>query len=339
MGRLGRGRRAEVSTLHLIPGLSAGGALRQHLRASGDAGRVIALYDCFDIGAIPRGDDPLEVAIRRGRAEATRTGDAEFAARAADDMAALAMAVDSAEGIALWAGETLQEQFALAFAIALATHRGKADSLALHQLHLPGPLKSIGNHQPGDFAEAPKARPLTRAEAALYPALWRALQAPTPEPLLALRRDPALPVPLRAALDAHFARFPHAATGLGAREERVLAQLSEEWRLGAHLISHALAWWEDAMIDMVGDLDLLTILRSFAARPEDQPVVEIREEGRARFGFSARLTAYGAALARGGASLVEDGGIDAQIGGVRIVSGAGPLWLRTGGAEILARRD
>lgn len=324
------------ATLHLVPGLAAGGALRQHLRAVGDGGRVMALYDCFDAGAIPRHDDPLEVALRRGRAMVTRTGDAEFAPRAEDDMAALAQAMEAAGSITLWAGETLQEQFALGFMVALAMGRGWGGKLALRQHRMGGIAKALGALRTREFAEVPGPRPLTRDEAALYTLLWEGLQAPTPAPLIALRRAPALPPPLRAALDAHFARFPHAATGLGGREARVLAQLADGWRPAARIIAHALAWSEEEACDMVGDMELLGLLRGFARRPEDQPVVETREGSGDRFGFSARLTAYGAALAGGAASLVEDGGIDMQIAGVRLVSGAGPIWLRTGGADILA---
>ncbi|MBY6155650.1 DUF1835 domain-containing protein [Vannielia litorea] len=328
-----------IAQLHVIPGLAAAGQLRGYLREAGETGRVIGLYDCFDVGAISRHDDPLEVAVRRGRAMVTRTGDAEFAPRAEDDMAALTQAMEAAEGITLWAGETLQEQFALGFMVALAVGRGWGGKLALRQHRMDGIAKCLGVLRTEEFAEVPGPRPLSRDETTLYTLLWEGLQASTPEPLITLRRSPALPVTFRAALDAHFSRFPHVATGLGVREERVLAQLSEAWRPAAQVIGYALAWGEEAVVDEVGDLDLLDLLRGFSRRPEDQPLVEIREGSDDRFGFSARLTPYGAALAGGAASLVEDGGIDVQIGGVRMVSGAGPLWLQTGGAEILSRLD
>ncbi|MDF1871844.1 DUF1835 domain-containing protein [Vannielia sp.] len=336
LGWIGRRQRTRLrKTLHIVPGLTAGGRVRAAMKSRGSNAPVVALFDLFEAGHVPTLDDPVAFVLARAEDMARSYDDDSFITRAEEDIRLLLRSGEAATRIELWAGGTLQEQLALAFTIALTAQQGWAEKLALHQMLPPGDLPGLPLLSKEVYAATPEAAPLSPQLLRLYQALWDGFTAPSPEQLLTLRRSPALPSIMAAALDSHFARFPHAATGLGTREERLIAAISAHPGPLSRAIAQALGDTRPPLVDACGDLTFLETVNRLARLPEKAPVLTLGESGKTPMSRNVQLTPYGEALAAGGASLLADGGVDDWIGGTRVRSGDAPMWVRTGGAGFL----
>jgi len=207
----------------------------------------------------------------------------------------------------------------------IAFHEGHAPSVATldcEQFDMLGPWRALDTRRATEFAAA-----------------WEAVSAATPQGLVdyCARKPRKADDPVQT-LRAFLSRYPAADTGLPLWDRILLESCRAHGPDAARVVGHAMAH-EPPYPDWPGDDTLFRRLKHMADTALPHPLVRmIGDPGSIR---TARvtLTKAGERVLDGAANAIALNGIDDRVGGVRLDSAAGALWVHEGETLVPAGPD
>jgi hypothetical protein len=313
---------AGPSTLHI----RCGDDIREKLREAGFQAPYLSFDDPQWLGPPPQFN-----AWVAGRAEliASRTGlpRQEVRERVGDTYWKLARAPKEYERIVLWFEHDLYDQAALARVLASFATRKQLPRIELIEIDRhPGVGRFIGLGQlsPTQLLKLwPRRERVGARQIALGRQVWAALQAPTPEPLMAAIRDGVRDLPfMKGALIRHLQELPWTGDGLSLTEREALRSLAKGPLTVAE--TFAAAQKRDPQ-PFMGDLFFWSVVRDLIEAPNPPATVSAAT---ARLGWPKRvlkLTATGKALLAGKLDWQSTPPLDRWVGGIVVDVGA-PQW-------------
>ena len=230
----------------------------------------------------------------------------------------LARAPKEYKRIVLWFEHDLYDQAAIARILASFATRKKLPIVEMIQIE--GALAKLS---PAELAKLwPKRKRVTASQIAQAKAVWQALCADTPEPLMGAMKKGARELPyMKAALLRHLQELPWTTDGLSLTERLVLQAVAKEPLTVGRIF---------AAVDkrdpqpFMGDLFFWSVVRDLIEAPT--PPVSVSTATR-RLAWPKRvlkLTAAGKALLDGKSDWQATEPLDRWVGGIVVVPGAPP---------------
>jgi hypothetical protein len=320
--------------LHIAPGSSAGGCLKQALNPK--PGTLLASQDSLSCGPLLAFDSlqqwhDMRVQYWRSIDE----GSAELLEPELD-VIPNTDALRAAESIVLWIGTGTDEQLLLVWTVqALRVLQIPLTRLRVVQFGRE-PTKGfevvgLGVLDPAQVRAHPPPATLTEENIAEIDRAWAAVTAPVPGALLAFIADDqrsVLPY-LRRALKAIVFRFPDLTTGLNCWEDLLLRYVGEKGRSVARVIGYTITH-DMERPNWVGDVYLFARLRHLADPRLPHPFLTLGGSKISMRGSEVAVTDVGIKALRGGANFVALNGVEEWIGGVHLQSTEGKVWFRSG---------
>ena len=253
-----------------------------------------------------------------------------------DAVTAQSKRLSDAENIILWLGSTVLEQLLIAWSVAVFAARciGTAN-IRLLEIG-PTPLfqeRSIGALSGKLVRGCCSLRNPQAGELESYRNAWDAVSRSTPEEWIGLCGRDEIPEHLRAGLLAFLARFPHRKDGLNHWDRALLKNCSARRLKAARIVAQTMGDIEDHP-DWPSDFylfhRLLLLARRSDGTPIPTPLVEVFGSGRSMRHTEVAITDAGRRVLSGEDNFVTLNGVEDWIGGVKISSVEGRLWLFDG---------
>jgi hypothetical protein len=328
--------------LHIAPGTSAGGCMKQAFNLP--AGSLLDDQDLLSIGPLP----PLRTIDewRRIRQEYLQTLYPEFPFSFADfqrDLLSNTQSLREANSVTLWIGTGLAEQLLLSWMVQLFRVLGiDPEKMRVIQFsHDPitgDEIQSTGMLNPEALKAHPPAISLNEAALASLVAAWSAVTAPEPKKLVAFLNAEPGPLPfLQRSLQSLMFRFPDVETGLGHWEMELLKQVVEKGPTAVKVIGFTMIRGLDSL-DWVGDAFLFARLRNLADQSLRQPLISLSGDAAKMREAEVHLTETGKDVLAGKQNSVTVNGIDDWVCGVHLDSVAGQVWFQRNGILVDSHR-
>jgi hypothetical protein len=317
--------------IHIAPGFSAAGCMKQGLRL--DRGTLLVNQDLLSCGPLPTlGSLEEWTRVREQYLRSIYPDWPDFSFASESDLLTNAEVLRDAESIVLWIGTGTAEQLLLAWTVQVLRTVDVAPSRLRVIQFSREPTRDyeivgLGVLNPDQFRAHPPAAALTKIDIAEIDAAWGAVTATDPEALLAFLggKESTLPF-LRRSLTSLLFRFPDSKTGLNCWERELLRYVREKGPIVARVIGHTMAH-DMEQPDWVGDAYLFARLRRLADSKLAHPFLSLTGPEISMRGSKVTLTDTGAQALDGDANFVDLNGIDDWIGGVHLESGKGNMWF------------
>ena len=323
-------KRVSKSVLNILH-IRCGDDIEAKLAEAGIEGHYLSFADPAWLGPPPQFN-----AWVAGRAQliAERTGlpRAKVREELGDSYWRLARAPKEYKRIVLWFEHDLYDQAALARILASFAARKKLPPIELIQVE-----GALGNLSPAQLLKLwPRRKRVTSAQMAQAKAVWSALCAETPEPLMALVKTAMRDLPfMKAALVRHLQELPWTNDGLSLTERQILQAIAK----GPLAVSEIFAAVEKRDPQpFMGDLFFWSVVRDLIDAPT--PPVSVSTATR-RLAWPKRvlkLTAAGRALLEARSDWQASEPLDRWVGGIVVVPQAPPWrWNPRKAAAELAK--
>ncbi len=323
------------SGFHIVFGESASGTV---LQATG-TGR-----DDFLVFIDPLGSGPLVPIEQRAEWNKLRAAHWNAPEQGIDMLARLEATrdrVEAAHAVHVWNGVELSERLFIGWLIAAFRLLGLPPErlFLIDESQFSTDRPSMGLVPPDMAASWERWRLLDAEAQRPFDAMWQAVTAPTPDRLIACcAADSPHPDAVKDAMRAYMAHYPAADTGLNKWDRLLLQSCRDNAPNTVRTVAQVLGTSHKhgtGYPDFVGDVLLFDRLKSMGDPALTEPLVELTGEPAAMRSTQVALTEAGAAVIDGKASAIELNGIDEQIGGVKLSSQDGAVWLFDG--ETLAQ--
>ncbi len=322
--------------IHIAPGLSAAGSLRQALSLSPDS--ILASEDFLSCGPLVEFRSLNEWRVLRE----TYWGnvyDAEFLfSDSKRDLLTNTAALRDAESLMLWIGKGLAEQLFLSWIVQLL----RLLSVDLQRLRVIQferyadrdlEIWGLGILDPTQLVAHPQARQLTTNDLKEIEETWCAVTAARPTDLLALLSKTAQSLPhLRSSLRSMLERFPSRHAGLNSWEMKLLKNTKDRGPRAVRVIAYTLS--ENYGSDLIGDAWLFDRLRQLARPSLPHPLINLTGNPESLRECEVSLTDAGHTVLAGRGNCVTLNGIDDWIGGVHLDSASGNVWFHDGDSLV-----
>lgn len=324
--------------LHIAPGTSAGGCMKQALNLP--AGNLLDNQDLLSIGPLP----PVRTIDEwsRMRQEYLRTLYPEFPFSFADfqrDLVTNTQSLREAKSVTLWIGTGLAEQLLLSWMVQLFRVLGiDPEKMRVIQFsHDPttgDEIQSLGILNPEALKAHPPAVSLNEAALASLDASWSAVTASEPKYLMAFLNAEPGPLPfLQRSLQSLMFRFPDVETGLGHWDMELLKHVVEKGPTALKVVGFTMIRGLDGL-DWVGDAFLFARLRNLADQSLRQPLISLSGDASNMREAEVHLTETGKHVLAGNLNFVTVNGIDDWVCGIHLDSIAGQVWFQRNGILV-----
>jgi uncharacterized protein DUF1835 len=229
--------------VHIAPGLSAAGSLRQALRLSPDS--ILANQDVLSCGPLPLFRSVEEWRVRREAYWGNiYQGDISFA-ESKQDLLTNSSIVHEAESIALWIGKGLAEQLLLCWMVQFVRMLNvNPQRLPVIQFERDAnrnrEIWGLGILNPTQLKAHPPPQPLTTDALKEIDETWSAITAAVPTDLLTLLSKSSRLSCLRSSLRSILERFPKRDTGLNRWEMKLLNNVRDRGPRAVKVIAHTM---------------------------------------------------------------------------------------------------
>lgn len=314
--------------LHVAPGRSSAGALRQALGQVAEQS-VLELHDSLSFGPLPLVSSLERWAAWRERfwREILDPLGLHPEGSVLPDLGSVA----GAEQIVMWVGHGLDDQLQflwLCWALReLAVDRGR---LSVVELRMPSrnnaPCPSAGMLIAEHLRRQPAPVQVPPERVSLLDRAWAAVTSPRPSALVELLGTLPIESTLARALKQLARRYPQRASGVSAWDHALLGNTLRVGPGAARIVGHTLVA-PGSELDKIGDAWLFWRLQHFATRR--CPLLALDGEpsnGR----FQVTLTDTGRRVLEGRDNAVTLSGIDEWVAGVHLDSSANRVWFAEG---------
>ena len=327
-----------MNRVHIAPGASAAGCLKQALRPNTE--KILVSWDLFSCGPHPKVESLEDwLSIREAYVKQLIPEWPEFSFSEVQVQHELITNISdlvAADEIILWKSFGLQEQMLAAWLV-WAMEVAGADSRNLYVVEFDKHKSSgnwirvLGELHPDAIKNGPEPRQLDEHEINELRQVWAALTASTPEEYIQLVADDSeVSDPMKRSLSAIKARYPGSQTGLGVWDTSLLRYAREKGPKASRIIGYSIGFADE--IDSVGDGYLLLRLRELSSRAK--PLVKLTGDATKIRELSVELTTEGNAVLSGQVNNVELNGIDDWVCGVHLDSVTGRVWFNDNGTLV-----
>lgn len=328
--------------LHIAPGTSAGGSMKQALNLP--PGTLLDNQDLLSCGPLPQLRTLDE--WRRIREEYLRSLYSDFQFSFSEfhrDLLTNAKTVLEAESVIVWVGTGLAEQLLLAWMPQFFRLLG-IDLQKLRVVQFSNDpsngeeIQSVGILNPNQLKVHPPAASLEGDALANLDTAWAAVTANNPSQLVAfLAEDPGSLPFLQRSIQWLMYRFPDVETGLSHLQMELLRLVAEKGPSAVKVIGYTMARTID-WLDWVGDAQLFAWLKSLGAPSSEHPLVSFAGNTANMRETEVRLTDVGENVLAGKANFVTLNGIDDWVGGIHLSSAADRVWFQRNGVIVADHR-
>jgi Domain of unknown function (DUF1835) len=328
--------------VHVAPGLSASGTIKQALRLRAPS-CLVAFDDWLSCGPLRPFQSVAEWRELRERywtdidtGEGLWTSSYE---RAPVDLLDKAGVFNNCDSIALWIGTGLAEQLLQVWLVQLLRLLGiDLARLRVIQFHRVGQARpevlGIGELNLDYLRAHPPEQALDPDSVAELNSAWAAVTSTDPAALLSFLARGAGHLPfLSRSLRLLLARYPDYQTGLSIWDRLLLQYTLDQGPRAVRIVGSAMTH-DFHYPDGVGDVYLFARLQRLADPRLPRPLVVLEGSGTAMRNTEARLTDGGRAVLRGEANAVQLNGIDDWVAGVHLDSRTGRVWFNQEGTLV-----
>jgi hypothetical protein len=321
--------------VHLAPGASAAGCIKQALRPFAD--RILVNWDCLSCGPHPHVNS-IE-AWKTEREAYVKQLYADWPAfsfstiELQDDLISNLSVLKQADTIVLWKSECLQEQMLAAWLV-WAMEISGVDTGILNVVEFSKHQKSgtqirgLGELHPDALQSGPSPRCLSEHEMEELRIVWRALTAPTPDSYSQVVSDSFdISAALKRSLHELTYRYPDIRSGLGIWDASLLRYTKEKGPKAARIVGYTMGFAEG--LDSVGDGYLLSRIRDLAAAPH--PLIKLSGDPTHLRQLYVELTEDGHRVLTGEIDNITLNGINDWVCGVHLDSRTGVVWVNDHG--------
>ena len=320
--------------IHIVPGLSAAGSLRQALSLSPDS--ILANQDDLSCGPLGSFHSVEEWRARREAYWGDACADFSFP-ESKGDLLTNASAICPADSLVLWISKSLAEQLLLCWIVQfLRLLNIDPQHLRVIQFERytdrDTEIWGLGILNPTQLKTHPLPQSLTTNGLEEIDETWSAITAPEPADLLTLLSKASASLPcLRSSLRRILDRFPMRDTGLNRWEIELLKNVRDRGPRAVRVIASTLSFDTE---DTVGDVWLFYRLRGLARSSLLHPLLKLAGNPESMRECELALTKAGHDVLAGRANFVTLNGIDDWVGGVHLDSASGNIWFHDGDSLV-----
>ena len=324
--------------VHIAPGASAAGCLRQALRPLDE--RILVNWDCLSCGPHPQVDS-IEAwkSVRETYVKQLYADWPEFSfskVELTDELLNNLGILKQADTVILWKSESVQEQMLAAWLV-WAMEISGVDPDVLSVVEFSNHQKSgtqirgLGELHPDALQLGPSPRRLNNHELEEMRIVWRALTASTPDLYLQVIADNSdISATIKRSLRELTNRYPDVRSGLGVWDASLLRYTKEKGPKAARIVGYTMGFAEG--LDSVGDGYLLSRIRALSSVPH--PLIKLSGDPTYLRQLYVELTENGHRVLSGEIGNISLNGINDWVCGVHLDSRTDAVWVNDGGSVV-----